>query len=51
MFKLAAVAALAASLTASAQMEMQPSGHQPTDKEKIADALRAGPAFIEGPED
>jgi hypothetical protein len=46
MFKLAAVAALAASLTASAQMEMQPSGHQPTDKEKIADALRAGPAFI-----
>jgi len=45
MIKLAAVA-LAASLTASAQMEMKPSGHQATDKEKIADALRAGPAFI-----
>ena len=46
MVKLAAVAALAASLTASAQMDMKPSGHQSTDKEKIADALRAGPAFI-----
>jgi hypothetical protein len=46
MVKLAAVAALAASLTVSAQMEMKPSGHQATDKEKIADALRAGPAFI-----
>jgi len=46
MFKLAAAAALAASLTASAQMEMKPSGHQATDKEKVADALRAGPAFI-----
>jgi hypothetical protein len=46
MVKLAVVAILAASLTASAQMEMKPSGHQVTDKEEIADALRAGPSFI-----
>jgi hypothetical protein len=46
MFRLAAVAALAASLTASGQMEMKPSGHQATDREKIADSLRAGPVFI-----
>src|ERR1700689_504534 len=37
-------AALAASLAAFAQTNMRPS--QATDKEKIADALRAGPAFI-----
>jgi hypothetical protein len=45
-FKLATVLALAASFSAFAQMEMKPDGHQATDKEKIADALRAGPAFI-----
>jgi hypothetical protein len=46
MFKLFAAVTLAASLAASAQMDMKPSGHQSTDKEKIADALRAGPLFI-----
>ena len=46
MFKLAAAVTLAASLSASAQMGMKPSGHQFTDKEKITDALRAGPLFI-----
>ena len=46
MFKLIAAVAFAASLTASAQMDMKPSANQSTDKEKIADALRAGPAFI-----
>src|ERR1700734_3264264 len=44
MFKLLATAALAASFVASAQTNMRPS--QSTDKEKIADALRAGPVFI-----
>jgi hypothetical protein len=44
MFKLLAAAALAASLAASAQTNIRPS--QSTDKEKIADALRAGPTFI-----
>ena len=44
MFKLLAVTTLAASLTAFAQMDMRPS--QSTDKEKLADALRAGPEFI-----
>src|ERR1700735_43169 len=44
MYKLLAAATLAASLTASAQIDMRPS--QSTDKEKIADALRAGPEFI-----
>jgi len=44
MFKLLAVATLAASLAASAQSDMRPS--QATDTEKIADALRAGPEFI-----
>jgi hypothetical protein len=44
MLKLLAVATLAASFTASAQIDMRPS--QSTDKEKIADALRAGPGFI-----
>jgi hypothetical protein len=44
MFKLLAVATLAASFTAFAQMDMRPS--QSTDKEKLADALRAGPEFI-----
>ncbi len=46
MFKLVAVVTLAASLADSAQMDMKPSGHQSTDKEKLADALRAGPLFI-----
>jgi hypothetical protein len=46
MFKLVVAATLAASLAASAQMDIKPSGHQSTDKEKIADALRAGPLFI-----
>jgi hypothetical protein len=46
MFKLVAAATLAASLAASAQVDIKPSGHQSTDKEKIADALRAGPLFI-----
>ena len=46
MLTLVAVATLAASLVASAQMDMKPSGHHSTDKEKIADAMRAGPAFI-----
>src|ERR1700690_4075653 len=46
MFKLVATATFAAWLAASAQMDMKPSGHQATDKEKIADALRAGPEFI-----
>jgi hypothetical protein len=46
MFKLVAAATLAASLAASAQMDIKPSGHQSADKEKIADALRAGPLFI-----
>src|SRR6202041_1394616 len=46
MFQLAAAVTFAASLAASAQMDMKPSGHQSTDKEKIADALRAGPPFI-----
>jgi hypothetical protein len=46
MFKLVAAVTFAASLAASAQMDMKPSGHQSTDKEKIADALRAGPLFI-----
>ena len=45
-FPVVAVATLAASFVAFGQMEMKPSGHQSTDKEKIADALRAGPAFI-----
>jgi hypothetical protein len=44
MFKLFAAAALVASLTAWAQNDMRPS--QATDKEKITDALRAGPEFI-----
>jgi hypothetical protein len=44
MLKLLAAATLAASLTAWAQSDMRPS--QSTDKEKIADALRAGPEFI-----
>jgi hypothetical protein len=46
MFKLVATVTFAASLAASAQMDMKPSGHQSTDQEKIADALRAGPPFI-----
>jgi hypothetical protein len=46
MFKLFAAVTFVATLAASAQMEMKPSGHQFTDKEKIADALRAGPPFI-----
>ena len=46
MFKLVAAVTFAASLAASAQMDMKPSGHQSTDQEKIADALRAGPPFI-----
>jgi hypothetical protein len=46
MFKLIATATFAAWLAASAQMHMKPSGHQSTDDEKIADALRAGPPFI-----
>jgi hypothetical protein len=46
MFKLVAAVTFAASLAASAQMDMKPSGNQSTDKEKIADALRAGPPFI-----
>ena len=44
MLKLLAAATLAASLTAWAQSDMRPS--RSTDKEKIADALRAGPEFI-----
>jgi hypothetical protein len=44
MFKLFAAAALVASLTAWAQNDMRPP--QATDKEKITDALRAGPEFI-----
>jgi hypothetical protein len=43
-FKRLAAAALAASLAAFAQTNMRPA--QATDKEKIADALMAGPAFI-----
>jgi hypothetical protein len=46
MFKLVAALMFAASLAAFAQMDMKPSGHQSTNKEKIADALRAGPPFI-----
>ena len=46
MFKLVAAVTFAASLAASAQMDMKPSGRQSTDQEKIADALRAGPLFI-----
>jgi hypothetical protein len=46
MFKLVAAVILGASFAASAQMDMKPSGHQSTDKEKIADALRAGPLLI-----
>jgi hypothetical protein len=46
MFKLVAAVTFAASLAAFAQMDMKPSGHQSTDKEKIADALRAEPPFI-----
>ena len=41
-----ATVTVAAWLAASAQMDRKPSGHQSTDKEKIADALRAGPLFI-----
>src|SRR6202451_3278046 len=44
MFKRLATTALLASLTAFAQTNMRPA--QSTDKEKIADALRAGPEFI-----
>src|ERR1700679_3329387 len=44
MFKLLGAAALAASLGAFAQTNMRPA--QASDKEKMADALRAGPAFI-----
>src|SRR5580693_151058 len=50
MFKLLAVATLAASVAASAQVaaseqkDMRPP--QATDTEKIADALQAGPEFI-----
>ena len=44
MFKRVAVTGLAASLAVSAQKDMRPT--QSTDKEKIADALRAGPVFI-----
>ena len=46
MFQLAATATLAAWLAVFAQMNMKPSGHASTDREKIADALRAGPPFI-----
>jgi hypothetical protein len=46
MFKLAATVTLAAWLAASAQMDTKAPGPQLTDKEKIADALRAGPPFI-----
>ena len=46
MYKLVAAITFAASLAASAQMDMKLSGPQSTDKEKIADALRAGPLFI-----
>ncbi len=46
MFKPVAAVTFAVSLAAFAQMDMKPSGNQSTDKEKIADALRAGPAFI-----
>jgi hypothetical protein len=46
MLKLIATATLATWLAASAQMDMKPSGHQSTDDEKLADALRAGPPFI-----
>jgi len=44
MFKRLAVTAFATSLVAFEQENMRPS--QSTDQEKIADALRAGPAFI-----
>ena len=44
MFKIVVTVTFAASLAASAQMDMKTSGS--TDKEKIADALRAGPPFI-----
>jgi hypothetical protein len=40
------VVAPAVSVAAFAQMETKPASHQASDKEKIADALRAGPAFI-----
>src|ERR1700679_3788653 len=43
-FKRLAAVALAISLGAFGQTNMRPA--QATDKEKIADALRAGPAFI-----
>jgi hypothetical protein len=46
MLKLVVAVILGASLSASAQMDMKSSGSQSTDKEKIADALRAGPPFI-----
>jgi hypothetical protein len=45
-FKLIAIMTLTSSLVASAQMKMNSTGHQATDEEKIADALRAGPSFI-----
>jgi hypothetical protein len=46
MLKLVVAVILGASLSAFAQMDMKSSGSQSTDKEKIADALRAGPPFI-----
>jgi hypothetical protein len=46
MFKVIAVITITVSSYAFAQMEMKPSGHQSTDQQKIADALRAGPTFI-----
>jgi hypothetical protein len=46
MFKLIAAVIFAVSIAASAQMDMKSSGHQSTDKERIADALRAGPPFV-----
>jgi hypothetical protein len=46
MFKRVAAVTLAVSFAAYAQMDRKPSGHQSTDREKIADALRAGPPFI-----
>jgi hypothetical protein len=43
---LVAALSLAAPFCAFAQMDMKASGHQSTDQEKIADALRAGPEFV-----
>jgi hypothetical protein len=46
MIRLLGVVLITSSLAATAQMDMKPSGKSVTDEQKIADALRAGPAFV-----